>query len=112
MLALALEGLARVSEGQVSDDMRRLDEATTAGLAGDMTDPDAIVMACNCLTDARKRVRDFDRAAQWSNKVAVLCQRWSYRSILAICRVHYAAVLMWQAEWRQTDAELSAAMVS
>jgi LuxR family maltose regulon positive regulatory protein len=109
MLALALHGLALVSEGRISDGMRRLDESTTAALSGEMTDPDAIVTACCYLIYACERVHDFDRAAQWCNKVTELCRRWSYRSMLAICRVHYGAVLMWQGEWPQAEAELAAA---
>lgn len=110
MLALALEGLALVSEGQVSEGMRQLDEASTAALAGEMTDPDSIVTACCYLIYACERVRDYDRAIQWCDRVAELCRRWSYRSMLGICRVHYAAVLTLQGDWTRADAELAAAM--
>lgn len=110
MLALALEGLALVSEGQVSEGMRRLDEASTAALSGEMTDPDSIVTACCYLIYACERVRDYDRAVQWCDRVSELCRRWSYRSMLGICRVHYAAVLMWRGDWPRADAELAAAM--
>jgi DNA-binding NarL/FixJ family response regulator len=110
MFALALEGLALVSEGRVAEGMRRLDEATTAALAGEMTDPDAIVTTCCYLIYACDRVRDFARAAQWCAALPAMCQRWSYRSMVGVCRVHYAAVLMWQGEWRQADVELVAAL--
>jgi DNA-binding CsgD family transcriptional regulator len=110
MMALALEGLALVSEGLVAEGMRRLDEATTAALAGEMSDPDAIVTTCCYLIYACERVRDFTRAAQWCATLPALCERWSYRSMFGVCRIHYGAVLMWQGEWRLADTELVAAL--
>jgi hypothetical protein len=46
MTALALGGLARVSQGEIADGMARLDEATTAATAGEMRDPVAIGFSC------------------------------------------------------------------
>ena len=39
MLGVALEGLAMVTEGDVAEGMSRLDEATAAATAGELTDP-------------------------------------------------------------------------
>jgi DNA-binding CsgD family transcriptional regulator len=109
MLALALEGLTLVSNGQVGEGMRRLDESTTAALAGEVADPDAIVTTCCYLIYACVRVRDFDRAAQWCAKVEQASRRWSYRSMLSVCRGHYAAVLIWRGHWQKAEAELTTA---
>lgn len=106
MLARALEGLALVIEGQVVEGMRRLDEATTAAVAGEMTDLDAITTTCCYLIDACERVRDYDRAAQWCDAVKRITTRWSYRLMFALCRTHYAGVLMWQGAWPEAEAEL------
>jgi hypothetical protein len=46
MMALALEGLARVCAGDIAEGMRRLDESTTAAVSGEITDPDACASAC------------------------------------------------------------------
>jgi hypothetical protein len=46
MLAQAALGFAAVCEGEIEQGMRLLDEATAAAVAGDMTDPDAIVTTC------------------------------------------------------------------
>ena len=89
--------------------MRRLDEATTAALSGEMTDPDAIVTTCCYLIFACERVRDYDRAAQWCAKAEELARRWSYRSMFAYCRSHYAAVLIWRGDWSRAEAELTTA---
>jgi DNA-binding NarL/FixJ family response regulator len=109
MLGLALQGLAMVSEGQVDDGMRCLDEATTAALAGEITDLDAVVTTCCYLIYACERVRDFARAVQWCEKVEEISHRWSYRSMFGVCRCHYAAVLLWRGEWSRAEDELTLA---
>lgn len=58
-LALALEGLALVSEGAITEGMRRLDEASSIALSGEMSDIDAIVTTLCYLIYACERVRDF-----------------------------------------------------
>jgi ATP/maltotriose-dependent transcriptional regulator MalT len=109
MFALALEGLALVREGEVRDGMRQLDEATAAALAGDVSDPDTIVAICCYLIFACERVRDLERAAQWCEKVREYAERWTYRSMFAVCRTHYASVLLWQGDWPQAERQLATA---
>ncbi|HEV2129023.1 MAG TPA: hypothetical protein VGR22_10430, partial [Thermomicrobiales bacterium] len=94
ILALALSGLALVNEGRVDDGMRRLDEATTAALAGEMRDVDAVVTACCYHIYACEHVRDVPRAIAWCERAEDVSRRWSYRSMFAFCRCHYAAVLI------------------
>jgi LuxR family transcriptional regulator, maltose regulon positive regulatory protein len=64
MTAMALDGLARVSHGEIAEGMARLDEATTAATAGEMRDPIAIGFSCCYLIFACERVRDFERAGK------------------------------------------------
>jgi ATP/maltotriose-dependent transcriptional regulator MalT len=109
MLAQASLGFATVCEGNVADGMRLLDEATAAAVAGEMTDPDAIVTTCCYLISACERVRDYDRAGQWCDRAIRLADRWSYRFMFAYCRSHYAGVLIWRGAWPEAEAELEAA---
>lgn len=109
-LALALEGLAHVCEGQVDDGMRRLDEAATTAISGDVSDFDAIATICCYLIFACERVRDYDRAAEWCEKVEQVSLRCDYRSMFPVCRTHYAAVLLWRGDWQRAEAELSEAI--
>jgi DNA-binding CsgD family transcriptional regulator len=109
MLAQALLGYVMVCEGAVEDGMRRLDEATMAAVAGDMTDLDAIAMTCCYLIYACERVRDYPRAAQWCDRVMQITARWSHRLMFSVCRTHYAGLLIWQGAWPQAEAELTAA---
>ncbi|MFL5825640.1 MAG: LuxR C-terminal-related transcriptional regulator [Thermoleophilaceae bacterium] len=106
MLGHAIEGLVLVSEGDVANGMRRLDEATAAALAGELTSVDAISTVCCYLIDACKRVRDFDRAEQWCARVTEMSERWSDESLFAVCRTHYADVLTWRGDWAQAEIEL------
>jgi DNA-binding NarL/FixJ family response regulator len=109
MVGLALEGLALVSQGQVAEGMSRLDEATTTAVSGEATDPNAIGTACCYLIHACERVRDYSRAAQWCERVKELCRRWRFQSLFAVCRTHYATVLMWRGAWADAERELAAA---
>jgi DNA-binding NarL/FixJ family response regulator len=109
MLALALEGLARVSEGDIAEGMRCLDESTTAAVSGEITDPDACASACCFLIYACERVRDYDRAAQWCTYVQELTRRWNYPLMFALCRAHYAGILIWRGDWAEAEATLAAA---
>lgn len=107
MLALSLEGLARVSRGEVDRGMALLDEATAAATGGEMTDLYAIAWACCYLIHACYRVRDYDRAAQWCDRVQSFCRRWSFDSMFTTCRTHYASILMWRGELEEAEEELN-----
>ncbi|MGH2660548.1 MAG: LuxR C-terminal-related transcriptional regulator [Actinomycetota bacterium] len=106
MLALALEGLALVSEGIVEDGMRRLDEATVAATGGEMEDPLAIAFTCCYMMMACERVRDFDRAGQWCLRIEEYCRRTGLQLLLSFCRSHYAAVLTCQGRWSEAEEEV------
>jgi ATP/maltotriose-dependent transcriptional regulator MalT len=110
MMALGLEGLLLVSDGQVREGMRRLDEATAAAVAGDLREPDAISTTCCYLIDACKRVGDYERAARWCEQVERICEEWSDKLTFAACRAHYADILIWRGAWADAEAELQAAL--
>ncbi|HMC55127.1 MAG TPA: LuxR C-terminal-related transcriptional regulator [Gemmatimonadaceae bacterium] len=107
--ALALEGLARVSAGDIEGGMRRLDEATVAATAGEVKEMHAVGLVCCWQIFACEQVRDFDRAAQWCLRVHEFTKRWSLRPLSAICRTQYAGVLIWRGEWEEAERELTAA---
>ena len=72
---LALEGLARVSAGDVAAGMRCLDEATAAATAGEVKELHTIGVVCCWQIFACERVRDYDRAAQWCARVQEFTRR-------------------------------------
>jgi DNA-binding CsgD family transcriptional regulator len=106
MMALALEGLALVSEGDVREGMPRLDEASAAAVSRELTDLNATAWACCYLIHGCESVRDFQRAAEWCERVMVFCERWGLRPIFGSCRTHYASVLTWRGRWSEAEREL------
>lgn len=106
MLALALEGLSLVSVGQVDDGMRKLDAAAAAAVGGEMTDADSIETVCCLVIDACKRVRDLERAGEWCVRVREIADRFGDRQMFAVCRTHYADVLLWHGDWAEAEREL------
>ncbi len=109
MLALAINGLAHVSLGEVGPGMRRLDAAAAAALGGEMSDVDAIETVCCFVIDACRRVRDLERAREWCERVREVATRYGDRQMFSVCRTYHADVLMWQGDWDLADAELTAA---
>jgi DNA-binding CsgD family transcriptional regulator len=107
---LALEGLARVSAGDVAAGMRCLDEATAAATGGEVKELHTVGVVCCWQIFACERVRDFDRAAQWCARVQEFTRRWRFRPLSAICRVQYAGVLIWRGAWAEAETELAEAV--
>lgn len=109
MLALALEGLALVSSGEIAAGMRCLDESTTAAVSGEISDLDAQAQVCCYLIYACEKVRDYDRAAQWCAYMQEITTHGKYPMMFSYCRMHYAGVLIWRGEWAEAEATLLAA---
>jgi LuxR family transcriptional regulator, maltose regulon positive regulatory protein len=109
MFALSVEGVALVNEGEVADGMRCLDEATAAALAGEYEEIVPAGWTCCLLLNACERVRDYERAAEWCNKVEEFARRMMINFATGACRAHYGAVLTWQGRWPEAERELTAA---
>jgi DNA-binding NarL/FixJ family response regulator len=110
LLAVGLEGLILVGEGQVAEGMRRIDESTAAAVAGEVRDLDAVGQACCFLVHACAQVLDHTRLAQWSERIDAFCARWRVGPLFALCRTQHAAMLLQRGEWALAEAELEAAV--
>jgi DNA-binding CsgD family transcriptional regulator len=110
MLGLAVEGLALVGLGDVADGMRRLDEATTAAVAGEMETFQGVASTLCVMVIACERVQDVDRASQWCHHFMEFCSRNGLRGQLALCRVHYASVLTARGRWDEAEDQLVQAL--
>jgi LuxR family maltose regulon positive regulatory protein len=108
MLGVALEGLALVTEGEVAAGMSCLDEATAAALAGELNDPVMIGTACCYLIRACEQVHDYDRAAQWCERVREFCRRWKFTHLFSACRIQYASLLTLRGDWAEAEMEIEA----
>jgi ATP/maltotriose-dependent transcriptional regulator MalT len=108
MLGVALEGLALVTEGEVAAGMSCLDEASAAAMAGELSDPVMIGTSCCYLIRACEQVHDYDRAAQWCERVREFCRRWEYTHLFNACRIQYVGLLTLRGEWDEAEAEIQA----
>jgi DNA-binding NarL/FixJ family response regulator len=109
MLGRALHGFARVTAGSVDEGFQELDEVNAAVLAGDMSDRVMIGIACCYLIAACERIRDYERAVQWCDRLKAFCAKWGLRPLFAVCRTQYASVCMWRGAWEEAEQELTAA---
>jgi ATP/maltotriose-dependent transcriptional regulator MalT len=103
MTAAVLEGDARVAEGDVDEGLAHMDEALAAACGDELEHPVAITFACCQLFAVCGRVRDYEHAFQWCQRVADLCERRNIWSVLSATRCSYAAILI--ARGRFTEAE-------
>jgi LuxR family transcriptional regulator, maltose regulon positive regulatory protein len=106
MVGLGLEGVSLVSEGELGEGMRRLDEATAAALSGEAEILPCVAWACCYLIAACEQVRDYDRAGEWCGRVSEFCERHDIALPLHVCKAKYAGVLTWQGRWDEAEAEL------
>jgi DNA-binding NarL/FixJ family response regulator len=109
MLGLAVQGLALVASGAVSEGMGRLDEVNAAIVAGELKDLVAIGLSCCYMIGACERVRDYDRAVEWCARLKVFCAKWGLRPLFAVCRTQYASICLWRGTWLEAEQELVAA---
>ena len=105
----ALHGYAEITAGRVTDGLRELDEVSASVLAGEVKDYVLMGLACCYLIAACDRIRDYDRATQWCDRLKESCRKWGLRPLFAVCRTQYASVCMWRGAWDEAERELSAA---
>ena len=110
MLGLALEGATHVSCARVEEGMRCLDEATAAALEGEARIPISGAWAFCFLVGACIAVRDYERAFDWSDRIADFAERYGSRYMLAFCRAEYGAVHLWRGRWTEAEAVLEASV--
>ena len=109
MVGRALHGFARVTAGSVEEGLQELDEVNAAVLAGEMSDRVLIGLACCYLIAACERIRDYERAVQWCDRLKAFCAKWGLRPLFAVCRTQYASVCMWRGAWEEAERELTSA---
>jgi len=108
--ALGLEGLALASQGNIADGIRLLDEASAAAMAGEMSELWAAGRTCCYMITACERVRDLERAYQWSQRMLEFAKRWRILDLFAVCRAHYGAILVLRGTWEEADAAFETAL--
>jgi ATP/maltotriose-dependent transcriptional regulator MalT len=61
------------------------------------------------LIAACDRIRDYDRAAQWCDRLTAFARKCGLRPLFAVCRTQYASICMWRGAWDEAERELSSA---
>ena len=110
MLGLALEGSILVSEAQIDEGMRYLDEATATAMAGEATIPISGAWACCFLVGSCIAVFDYERAFEWCDRIAEFADRYGSRYMLAFCRAEYGEVYLWRGRWDDAERVLEASI--
>src|SRR5262249_515982 len=108
--ALGLEGLALASQGYIADGIRLLDEASAAAMAGEMSELWAAGRTCCYMITACERVRDLERAYQWTQRMLEFGKRWRIQDPFPVCRADYGAILVLRGTWEEADATFEAAL--
>jgi DNA-binding NarL/FixJ family response regulator len=106
-LGLVIEGIATVTQGRIDDGMLLLDEGAAVALSGEMSDPAYVGWALCYLIFACERAKDLGRAAEWCIRMREYAEQTGMSFMRAICRVHYAGVLIWRGEWKEAESELA-----
>ena len=108
-LGRSIEGLALVASGFITEGMRCLDEANTAVISGEITDLVIIGLTSCYLIAACERVRDYERASEWCERLKAFSSRWGLRPLVAVCRTQYASLCIWRGSWSLAEHELCTA---
>jgi DNA-binding CsgD family transcriptional regulator len=105
VMGKAFLGFIDVMLGDLEPGFGLLDEATVAALAGELPPLADLDVYCLLIT-ACERVRDFDRADQWAQRVLVLASGAGSDGFATFARTQYASLLIWRGRWSEAEATL------
>jgi DNA-binding CsgD family transcriptional regulator len=106
--ALAFLGALLVRTDRVDEGMPMLDEALVAVCAGEVGDA-AIADEIVCLLlESCERAHDVSRADQWMRAAEAVAERFNRRTMAALCRAHYGAILTAAGRWPEAEDALVA----
>lgn len=108
-LSLSLEGLAKLATSDVRRGVACLDESAACVMAGEVRNLTTEALTLCQLMAACERIKDFDRASQWCERAKQVSEARTFPALLALCRPHYASVLIWHGRWDEAEGQLQAA---
>jgi ATP/maltotriose-dependent transcriptional regulator MalT len=107
MIALGLEGVMMVHEGDLVEGMRRLDEVTTAAVSGELSNRFAAGNACCYVLTTCEEIGDFERAAQWLARVQDHHRPLHLAPYDTFCRNHSVGILLATGRWAEAEEEIA-----
>ncbi|HSV39839.1 MAG TPA: adenylate/guanylate cyclase domain-containing protein [Nocardioidaceae bacterium] len=103
-LALQLEGMAMVNQGELDAGMALVDEATVSAMSGEL-DP-MTTGTVYCLTIGLCRdMGDWRRAGEWTDAAERWCDKAGIAGFPGVCRVHRAEVMHVRGSWADAERE-------
>jgi class 3 adenylate cyclase len=106
VMALSLhdQGRAMMAVGKVKDGIRLMDEATVAGVGGELSPWVTGAIYCNTIT-ACQRLGDIRRAGEWTEAAKRWCEREAIAGFPGMCRVYRAEVMRLRGAWKEAEVE-------
>jgi class 3 adenylate cyclase len=98
------EGLTLVAYGDVAKGLARLDAATVAAVAGELSVWSTGWVYCGTIGACRE-LADYRRASEWTEATTRWCERQSVTGFPGICRVYRAEVVAQHGSWAQAEQE-------
>lgn len=98
------EGLALIAYGDIAAGLARLDAATVAAVAGELSVWSTGWVYCGTIGACRE-LADYRRASEWTEATTRWCERQSVAGFPGICRVYRAEVIAQRGSWAQAEQE-------
>jgi class 3 adenylate cyclase len=106
---LLQKGRVLVSQGQVSEGLALLDEATVAAVSGELGPLASGIIYCLAI-DTTAKLADYGRAGEWAEAAKRWCERQSISGFPGICRIHHAEIVRLRGGWAEAEQELRTAL--
>jgi class 3 adenylate cyclase len=106
--SLVFRGRALVLQGDVTEGLALLDEATAVALAGELK-PFATGMIYCVMIVSAQGLGDYRRAGEWTAEANRWCDRQDISGFPGVCRVHRAEALRLRGEWNEAEKQAIAA---
>src|SRR5918995_3108926 len=106
--SLVFRGRAHVLQGEISEGLALLDEATAAALSGELPPFATGIVYCMMITSCQN-LGDYRRAGEWTAEANRWCDRQDISGFPGVCRVHRAEALRLQGDWNEAERQAVAA---
>jgi class 3 adenylate cyclase len=107
LMAIALhdQGRIRVARGDVAEGSALMDEATVAGVSGELDPMATATIYCNTIMTCRD-LADYPRAREWTEAAKRWCERQAIAGFPGMCRVYRATVTRLRGAWTEAEDEV------
>jgi class 3 adenylate cyclase len=106
--SLVFRGRALVLQGEISEGLALLDEATAVALAGELNPYATGMIYCMTIHSAQG-LCDYRRAGEWTAEANRWCDRQDISGFPGVCRVHRAEAMRLRGDWNAAEQQALAA---